>query len=390
MAKKHIKLPSIGKKKGGGAPAPKPASSGAPQGGSPSGLMDARPPAKKSAPPKKKSGGGIGKILPLVLIVVVVGVGAYFAYTRFFSGGDAPVENAAPAPSADVAPIPQGESDSAKALSVQPQPQAPVTSCAGKPKFLNKLGFDGEVTFSTNAEGVRGLLMVGATSANSDAVSSYQHQSWSRAGFLDAFVFDQNGNGFFAPSPRTGLGVDVPQNQDQIFKLNSRDGELASFVTLSSAAPASPENPFGVLGLAYDCASQSLYAATVMGSTNANPVGRIFRIDTGTGEIVGQRENVDAYGLAVRATANGRQLIFGSPHDSAVRALDIDANGNFQGDPRTIATLQDPLRARKISFPNENEMLVQGAEFNFANVAIPTETETRLTYDAASDKWQAQ
>lgn len=148
----------------------------------------------------------------------------------------------------------------------------------------------------------------------------------------------------------------------------------------------SPENLYGVLGLAYDCDSNSLYATAVTGSTAAQAVGRIYRIDVSTGEITGERDNLDAYGVAVR-TANGKQLVFGSPHDAQIRALDLDAEGNMQGEPRTIATLADSQRARRISFANENEMIVQAVEFSFTNAEIPAESETRFQYDAATDAW---
>lgn len=390
MKKNFIKLPfpGGGKKKGPAAAPPKP-----------SGLSDA-PPSKPAAskppsgkPPaakKAKGGGGPLKLLLPLIVVVVLGAGAYLGYTRLMGGGDnaaPPTENSASPLAEQAVNIPNEEPDSSKSLRVQPQSNAPVTNCAGKPRFLNNLELVGDVTFATNEKGVRGLILFGATAENSDAVSRYQHQSWSRAGFLDAFVSDKNGNVYFAPSPRTGLGVNEPQNQDHIFKLNTRTAELASYITLPAAAPPSPENPYGVLGLAYDCDSNSLFATTVTGSTPENQVGRIFRIDVGSGEIVGQRDNVDGYGIAVLATANGKQLIFGSPRDGELRALDVDAEGNFLGEPRTIARLPDPLRARKISFANQSEMLVQGATFEFARAEIPQETELRFLYDAAGDAW---
>lgn len=390
MKKNFIKLPFTG----GGK---KKASAGAPP--KPSGLSDApsskpaisKPPSGKPPAVKKaKGGGGPLKLLLPLIVVVVLGVGGYLGYTRLMGGGgDAPpaAENSAPALLQAAAPIPNEEPDSSKSLRVQPQNNAPVTNCAGKPRFLNNLELVGDVTFATNEKGIRGLILFGATAENSDAVARYQHQSWSSAGFLDAFVLDKNGNVYFAPSPRTGLGVSEPQNQDHIFKLNTRTGELASYITLPAAAPPSPENPYGVLGLAYDCDSNSLFATTVTGSTPENQVGRIFRIAVGSGEIVGQRDNVDGYGIAVLATANGKQLIFGSPRDGELRALDVDAEGNFLGEPRTIARLPDPLRARKISFANQSEMLVQGATFEFASAEIPQETELRFLYDAAGDAW---
>ncbi len=389
MREKHIKLPmpGLGKKKAAHALTDKPPAASAPAAAKPAAAAS---PAKPSAPSKKAKGGGglLGKLLPLVLLVALAG-GAYFAYTRFFAGrGETP---AAPA-AENAAAIPNEQPDSAKSLRVQPtaKPAAarpPVMNCAGAPKFLNKVGLAGDVTFATNENGIRGVILFGAPTGNSDAATRYQHQSWSSGGFLDAFVLDKNGNAYFAPSPRTGLGIATPKNQDQIYKMNTRDGVLAPYVTLPSAAPASPENVYGVLGLTFDCESNTLFAASVNGSNATTQAGRIYQLDLGTGQIIGQRDNLDAYGMAIRATANGKQLVFGSPRDGQIRALDLDAAGIFQGDPRTIATLNDPQRARKISFANENEMIVSGAEFDFTKASVSQETQVRFTYDAANNAW---
>lgn len=382
--KKLMQLPGLGKKKGNTALVSKPAPSSRAPESNEMGLSDTRPVAK-SLPPKKKSGGGPLKLLLPILLIGLLGGGAFFVYTNFLAGGGEPPPPAA-APTEVAAIIPDDLPDSSKSLQVSAPPKQAV-DCAGKPKFFSNIGFAGDVTFSTNEAGVRGLIAFGASAENSDAVTRYQHQSWARAGFLDAFVFDQNGNGYFAPSPRTGLGITEPKNQDQIFKLDSTTGVLASYLTLPAAAPTSPANPYGVLGLTYDCATDSLFVTTVTGSSDAEQVGRIFRIDLGANEIVGQQDNVDGYGIAVRDGTNGSQVVFGSPRDALVRALDLDSDGNFQGEPRVIAALSGSLHARKISFPNENEMIVQAAEINYTSGEIPAEQETRFMYDAATDKW---
>lgn len=375
-------LPGFGKKKTGAAAPSKPPESAAAPASTP--LKEAAPARSiQHAPKKAKGGAPIGLLLPIIALLILGG-GGYYAFTRL---GGAAANNAESPPAATepIASIPQAPTESADALRVKPAPKK-LVNCEGKPKFLNKLGFVGDITFSTNEKGIRGLILFGSTSENSDALLRYQHQSWSSAGFLDAFVMDRNGNLYLAPSPRTGLGVSQPKNQDHIFKLDTQNGALASYVTLPSAAPASSENPYGVLGLAYDCDTNSLYATSVMGSTPAQPAGRIYRIDLDSGEIADQRDNLDAYGIAIRA-ASSKELIFGSPEDVQIRALDLDQDGNFQGEPRTIATLADPLRARKISLANENEMVVQAVEFSFTNAEIPQETETRFQYDAASGVW---
>lgn len=428
-------IPKFGKKKGG-APASQP-----PPGNntSQSKPADDKMTAAKSGPPpkkgKKKSGGGGGGIfkllMPLVLVLALA-AGVYYVYTNFLSdgsGGGIPFlssENAAPpsqpetdagppdqapaqpqsepaaqaqapaesdkqAPPAAAkagAPLPDAPADGASALQAQPAPAAQV-DCAASPAFLKERGLAEDFQISTHEPGVRGLILIGASVENSDAPSRYQHQSWSRAGFLDAFVMARNGDVYFAPSPRTGLGVDAPTNQDHLYKLDTNSGELADFLTLPAAAPSTPEFPFGIVSLAYNCETNGLYVTAITGSTPESQVGRIYYIDLNTGEIAGQLENVDAYGATVRATANGSQLLFGSTRDNQIRALDLNADGNFQGEPRTVAALAESQRARNISISNGNEMVVQAVKFNYANADVPQGEQVRLTYDGANDTWNA-
>ena len=236
---------------------------------------------------------------------------------------------------------------------------------------------------------MRGVILLSPV-PNTDAVSKYQHQSWSSAGFFDAFVKDAQGNLYLAPSPRTGLGVSEPSNQDHIYKLAADSGELSDYVTLPSAAPPSPENPYGVVGLAYDCDTNSLYATTVTGSTAENQVGGIYRIDLNTGEVASKIDNIDGYGVAVQRRRE-RQADWRLAHRAILKfaAVGLDDAGNFQGDPQTVAALADTQRARQITFANANEMIIQAAEFSFANAEIPQTTEVRFQYHAAANTWTA-
>lgn len=423
--------PKSGKKKDGTPPAGAPPAEKLPAT-APDDAPDAR--AKSGAPSKKGKkkggGGGIFKLLMPLLLVLGLAAGSYYVYTKFLSGaGDGLpffAENGAPAAEAEPpaepaaepppeseeqapppeqaqapeetnsdapnsesqegAPVPDAPADDASALQAAPiQPQQ--VNCEASPQFLVELGLTQDFQISTGEPGVRGLILIGANAENSGAVSRYQHQSWSRAGFLDAFVMARNGDVYFAPSPRTGLGIETPQNQDHIYKLDTNTGELVDFLTLPAAAPSTPEFPFGVVGLAYNCDTNALYVTAITGSTPETQVGRIYHIDLNTGEIAGQIENVDAYGAAVRATGNGSQLLFGSTRDSQIRALDLNADGNFQGEPRTVATLAESQRARSISISNGNEMVVQAVEFNYANADVPEGEQVRLNYDGASDTW---
>lgn len=398
-----FKLP-FGKKKAtapaGAPPAAKPPAAGAPA--KPAGDVAKALPTKaappKSAPAKKKGGSPLKLLVPVALLLVVAG-GGYLAYTRVLKPSEPTAEVAQDPGAGALASVPEGGADNADSL--KPQRRATrkssaapaassasaqtVADCAGQPKFLAALGFGNNVYFDTSE---LNRLVVLAPMPDSDAVSKYQHQSWGQAGYVGAFAVDRAGNVYLAPSPRSGPAVKQLKPQNVIYRVDTNTGNLSAYLTLPGAAEPSPENPYGVLGLTYDCDTDSLFATTVTGSTAANEVGRIYRIDLNANEIAAQLDNIDAFGAATGVGAQGKRLYFGSARDGKIRAVDLDAQGNFQGEAREVAAVGDAQRAQRIAFPSANEMVVHAVEFDFSNAEIPQGSPVRFQYDPAADQWR--
>jgi hypothetical protein len=222
---------------------------------------------------------------------------------------------------------------------------------------------------------------------DSDAVTKYQNQSWNEAGLVNAFALDREGNLYVAPSPRLGPGIKVAKPQNVIYKVDTNNGSLESYLTLPGASAPSPENPYGITGLAYDCGTNSLYVSSVAGSTAAQEAGHIYRVDLNLGTVAGRMDNVDALGLAVGSGANGSVLYFGSARTPQLRAVNLDAAGDFDGAPRNAGTLADTQRALRLSLTSPTEMTVQAGEFDLTNADTPQGTPIRLQYDPAADQW---
>jgi hypothetical protein len=406
---------SFGKKKATASPAPAPTAKPPASGGAaPTPKPSGRGPGK--APAKAKGGSPLGLLIPLLLILALGG-GAYYAYTRILapaskSAAQVPTQ---PTESAQIlASLPEAGTDTTDSLQTKPKAAnrqatrtaeanpnaaAPATndtnanpgavttdaaSCAGQPRFVAKLGLGPDVSFDTS-ETHRLILL--APVPNSDAVSKYQNQSWGQAGFVAAFALDRAGNVYVAPSPRVGPGVRVAGPQNVIYKVDTNTGTLAEYLTLPDVNAPSPENVYGVLGLAYDCDTNSLYVSSVAGSTAAKEAGHIYRIDLNLNTIVGRFDNVDALSLAVGSDANGKVLYFGSARTPTIRAVSLEADGNFHGAPRDVGTLPDAERAARISFTSPTAMVVQAVAFDFANADTPPSTTVHLQYDAATDTW---
>ena len=393
--KGSLRLP-FGKKK---AEAPAPAK---PMAAAPA----AKPPASGGArAPAKAQGGGPFKLLIPLLAILALAGGAVFVYSNFIAPGAKQSTGSqslaqVSAPGADdadsLANAPKATTKKNKQTiatdAVDPNANDSTgavtnvvgTNCATVPKFIAKLGLQGNASFDVS-EAHRLVLLVPAP--DSDAVSKYQNQSWSEAGLVGAFALDRSGNVYVAPSPRLGPGVKAAKPQNVIYKVDTNTGNLAPYVTLPDANAPSPANLFGIVGLAYDCDTNSLYVSSVAGSTAAQEAGHIYRIDLNLGAVAGRMDNVDALGLTVGRDKNGKALYFGSARTPQLRAVNLDAMGNFGGAARGVGTLTETQRALRLSTVSPTAMMVQATEFNLTNADTAQGTLIRFQYDSASDRW---
>jgi len=273
-----------------------------------------------------------------------------------------------------------------------------VTYCQAVPNFALEMGYDVSAIMSTN-ETEKGLVIYDRpTQVGQTPTNVYQHPSWAQAGYLGTPVNDELGNIFVAPAPRVSLFDNPPEQQNTIYKVDTDTGEMSEFVTLPSAKPISSENPFGIVGLAYDCDTKSLYVATIAGSTRTEEIGAIYQIDPQNGKILSRLKNIDAFGLSVFNRVQGKRLYFGLARKSEVWSVALDSDGNIKGNPRFEFSMvgwgtEGDEKARRIIFRRANEMIVRGAQFNYNLIAAGStrqQTDYLLYYDPVQDIWLLQ
>lgn len=269
-----------------------------------------------------------------------------------------------------------------------------VDACRKQPPFTEKLGFGRNTMLSTAERTMIGLVLV-EPAANGGTPRTYQHPTWSMAGYLGPNTFDARGNLFVAPSPRVSLNENPPEKQNTIYKVDGETGAMTAWITLPVAAPITLNNPYGVMGLAYDCETDSLYATSVAGSMRSEMLGRVFQIDASSGKIVSQLDNLDGMGVSVFNTSQGKRLFVGSARTQDVLSVALTPEGKFAGAPLVEFSLEGlgpdgNDKARKISFDKANHMLVSGTKFNY-NLAPPAAQirpmTYRFSYDAGTGRW---
>ncbi len=268
-----------------------------------------------------------------------------------------------------------------------------VTSyCQNIPIFMGEMGFN-QPALSTSLPDYVGAVLVDLDGAG-NALDVYQHPSWDDAGYLGPITRDANGNLYVSPVPKVSLDLNPLEEQNKIYRIDTVTGEMVEFLDVEGLRPLTASNPFGVIGLTYDCDTNSLYAATLAGSTASEEVGRIVRIDLDTGQPVAALDNMDVIGLGVFNGLTGKRLYYGSARSSDIYSIPLDEQGDFVGESRlefSLVALEGggDEKARRISFTRDSMMTITAIDFTYSlHSAIGDEPQThyKLRY-LPDDTW---
>ena len=268
--------------------------------------------------------------------------------------------------------------------------QGPADYCKAGPAFVSSYGLVPPVALDLRQQGTKGLSLIEAKEQG----KVLHLPQWEQAGYLGPHAIDRYGNIFVAPAPTVNLEFNPPEEQNRIYFVSSQTGEMELFLDLPWASPPTANNPFGVVGLTYDCDTESLYAASIAGSGFKDEIGRIFRIDLKNKKVADQLEGIDAIGVGVYNTHDGKRLYFGSARESEIYSVELDENGDFKGEKRFEFSLAAQKggsfdKGHRIQFFGEREMVVKAIEFSYSLIAAsnPKRNIYTLDYDPTYDKW---
>jgi len=249
--------------------------------------------------------------------------------------------------------------------------------CRGVPKFISSLQLKTPALDSRQNDGSMGLQIRDYSKKN----KVWQHKSWSMTGYIGAFERDNEGNIFVTPLPYVSLQKNPPEQQNRLYVVDSKTAEMSLFMTLPSKNKPDAKNPFGIMGLFFDCDTQSLYVSSVAGSTPREEKGVIFQIDVKTKKILSKLEQIDAVGLGTFNTVTGKRLYFGSARDSSLYSVALDQKGRFIESKSatkqyelSLSQLEggDTTIIKKLKFKKRNNsftMTLQDMEFGYRLMA---------------------
>lgn len=270
-----------------------------------------------------------------------------------------------------------------------------VDSCRAMPAFIKNTGLSTQVAIDTQQQGYIGLRLLEPQTGK-----TWQHPSWDDAGHVGATARDKQGNIYVAPTPEVSLAENPPELQNRIYRVDSQTGEMKLWLELSQAAKPSAANPFGAMGLFYDCDTHSLYVSSLAGSSAQQVQGRLYQVDVATAKLTDQIEQVDAIGVGVFNGVPHKRLYFGSARSSDVYSLPLDAQGHFVNQPRhefALAALPhgNTTSVRRFVFAKtKNGYALQVKELEFGYRLLAENNLRRrnynFNYQAEQDIWLFQ
>lgn len=270
-----------------------------------------------------------------------------------------------------------------------------VDSCRAMPAFIKNTGLGSQVAIDTQQQGYIGLRLLEPQTGK-----AWQHPSWDDAGHVGATTRDRQGNIYVAPTPEVSLAENPPELQNRIYQIDSQTGEMKLWLELPPAAKPSAANPFGVMGLFYDCDTNSLYVSSLAGSSAQQVKGRLYQVDVATAKVIDQIEQVDAIGVGVFNGLPHKRLYFGSARSSDVYSLPLDAQGQFVNQPRhefALAALPNgnTTSVRRFVFAKTNNayaLQVKELEFGYRLLAENNlkRRNYNFSYQVAQDAWLFQ
>lgn len=267
-------------------------------------------------------------------------------------------------------------------------------TCLKIPSFVKKWGYMVSNTgFSTAEKNIKGLCLVTIDSNQKRTI--YQHNTWSKYGYLSSMCFDQNGNIYLIPIPFISMLNLEPEKMNKILVVNAKTGIMNEWLNLTSAKQETITNPYATMGIGFDCFDSTLTVATILGSKRKEERGKIYRIKVTTKKIIDSIMHTDAMSVAIQQQFGINKLFFGSSRDGKIYSYEINQNGKFKQESKKLEFSLQNLgprgddKARKIKFLKPDLVEVYGTAFNYNLQAISEKPETVYTfqYSLVSKRW---
>ena len=250
---------------------------------------------------------------------------------------------------------------------IQSLRQGSADYCKKYPDFVETMHLQKPISIDLSQRLKKGLVMI--TGGRERKV--FQLPSWQDAGYLGPYALDEMGNLYVAPIPFVSIDEYDPENQNVIYKVDTKSGVMKAFLEMPKARSPHANNPYNILGLAYDCDTKSLYVSSVTGSSYDDEVGRVYQVDVAQKKVVDRLDQTDVIGLGIYNFEHQKKLYMGMARVPEIRSISLDEKGHFIQSPQLEFSLNELPggsydKCHRIRFFGNNTMELKGIEFNYS------------------------
>ena len=249
--------------------------------------------------------------------------------------------------------------------------------CARHPNFLAKLKVPQPIAIDLSQQNYKGLAFLYGQGLN----RAVHLKTWEAFDYFSTYALDPKGNMYLTPMPFVSVKPKTFEFQKNIYFLDSNSGNLSVWMHLDEVK-ATPNNPFGVIALVYDCDDNTLWVSAIDKSSYDKSRGVIYHIDIASKKIVQRVEGVDALSLSLLKSSKGKYLLFGDARKNALFSFKIQ-DGKLSSNAKKLLELPSlNEHIRKIKIKGKNLLELQTIPFSYSLIAQTSRGEERIYYKA--------
>jgi hypothetical protein len=250
-----------------------------------------------------------------------------------------------------------------------------ISQCGRRGYFFKDHYITGPVTIDLSQKKYKGIVLYYGKGLQ----KVYHPKSWERFEYFSTYAVDKEGNLYLVPMPYISIHPTTFNLLSNLYRIDTYTGALSVFMHFDDIKP-SPNNPYGLNAITYDCDDDTLWVSTIDQSDYKTQRGVLYHIDPKHKKILQRIEGWDALSLSLMKTDKEKFLLMGSARDSGLYAFKIK-DAKIVGNPKKLFEITNAEEhIRKIKIKDINHLEVQTIPFSYTLIAQSSKKD-RLIYD---------
>ncbi len=257
-----------------------------------------------------------------------------------------------------------------------------VKKCASLPHFLSLKSIGSPILIDLSQQRFKGVALLYGRGFE----KVYHPLQWEQYEHMGTYTLSADTDIYLAPIPYISIRPTTFNLQNKIYKIDSNSGKLEIYKEFEDVK-ADANNPYGIVGVEYDCDDDTLWVSAIDRSDYTHARGRLYHVDLKTKKILAKKEGLDLLTLKVVYAKDGKYILAADARTPRVVAIKVSKDGIE--DAVNVLSLPDPnLRVRKIKPIDKDLIKLEAIPFNYTLVARSS-NKNRVELKARYDKEKA-